>query len=437
MFMAVSTGAWWSWTTWTYIRSLEARLETHLAALEAGLEVNKRIKGVTSEPSPDGQDVLPKTLPMRLPRRLSEKEVTVASEDFDSWKTYLTHGHGWWFAYLNSVVQFGDETGCEELEMPFYSYQYGAPLCQDMSVIENVTKYAMDGNEERLFSVLEKHPDQDLKDLALASAAFGLPVVRRIIDDELDRAFFEMQYAKEEWRLGSRKEIVRRLFTDGASGNSNFVDVGFKLAMKEELQVEPELLRLLTWGTLRRWLLPSLSTAKSNPFSSFFGFQMALQQAKLGHGIKGLPASVFQYAIDHPEFLDERSSEDRTLLMEASSLHSCAEPGKDDPPDNQPALARRLQEEDPCQLPYYTVKSMHEALGVSFTAMDEVGKNAAMVAAQHGALDRAKGLQSAMLEEEMKKQPWIYHFPFMLSFVLVLHMALALVTLLFDCCSGG
>lgn len=84
--MAVSTGAC---------------IEAHLAALEASLEVNDRNKGVTSEPRPEGQNVLPKNLPMRLPRRLpTDKEVAVASEDFDSWKTYLTHGHRWWRWYL-------------------------------------------------------------------------------------------------------------------------------------------------------------------------------------------------------------------------------------------------------------------------------------------------------------------------------------------------
>lgn len=421
--MAVSTGAWWSWTTWrtwrTYNQSLEARLETietHLAALEAGLEVNRN-KGVTSGPRPEGQGhVIPKSLPMRLPRRLStDKEIAVASEDFDSWKTYLTHGHGWWTGYLSEqMMRKSEEEGCEGWTNTKLKALVNAPGCQDMSVIENVTKYAMDGNEERLFSVLEKHPDQpDLKDLALASAAFGLPVLRK--DNEL----LGFMYGKEQWHLDSRIEIVRRLFTDGASGNSSF-DVGFKLAMKEVIQVEPALLRLLTWGTLRRWLVrpsPSTIAGIGNNYGSIVSLNMAVENG-YSFGGKAVPASVFQYAIDHPEFLDERSSEDRTLLMEASSL--CPK----SPNDAQ------------CQRPYLSVTMVHQELGVSFTAMDKEGKNAAMVAAQHGALDRAKSLQRAMLEEEMKKQPWIYHFPFMLSFVLVLHIALALVTLLFDYCSG-
>ncbi|CAK9080977.1 unnamed protein product [Durusdinium trenchii] len=436
--MAVSTGAWsawWSWTTWrtwrTYNQSLEARLETvetHLAALEAELGRLAVNKGVTSEPRPErpeGQGALgalAPVLPKSLPRRLStDKEVPVASEDFDSWKTYITHGHAWWVGY--SVSQFGkksQEEGCEEFGR--FSKRMHAPDCEDMSVIENVTKYAMDGNEEQLFSVLEKHPDQDLKDLALASAAFGLPVLRKE-EEQSSLSQFGLMYAKEQWHLDSRIEIVRRLFTNGTFGNSSFVDVGFKLAKKEEIQVEPALLRLLTWGTLRRWLVRPCPSPFSGDeqYCAILSLNMEVETAKLGYGRKGVPASVFQYAIDHPEFLDERSSEDRTLLMEASSLHSCAK---------SPAI-------DPCNMPFQVVTGLHQQLGVSLTAMDEEGKNAAMLAAQHGALDRANSLQSAILEEEMKKQPWIYHFKFMLSFVLVLHIALALVTLLFHYCSGG
>lgn len=224
----------------------------------------------------------------------------------------------------------------------------------------------------------------------------------------------EMAYRQEQWHLDSRIEIVRRLFTEGASGNSSFLDVGFELAMKEVIQVEPALLRLLTWGTLRRWLVTGDET-KDN----LWNLHVTLESIK--HGLIEGPANVFQYAIDHPKFLNERSSDDRTLLMEAISLHSCPKRGN----------------KDPCEESFFRVKSLHEELGVSFTAMDQGGKNAVMVGAQHGALDKAKSLQSAMLEEEMKKQPWIYHFNFMLSFVLVLHIALVLVTLLFDYCSGG
>ena len=205
-------------------------------------------------------------------------------------------------------------------------------------------------------------------------------------------------YQKEKWHLDGR---VHR-----ATGNASFLEVGLSLC-------STALIACL--GTLRRWLVkPSRSTFT-------WSLKGYVEQAKKrGSPSVAITLSVLQYAIDHPEFLDERSSEDRTLLMEAVS-HPC--------PDSKG--------EDWCQYLGTMIQCFYEELGVSFTAMDKYGKNAPMLAAQHGAWEQAMILQKAILQEEMKEQPWIYHFKFMLSFVLVLHMALALVTLLFDCCSGG
>ena len=119
-----------------------------------------------------------------------------------------------------------------------------------------------------------------------------------------------------------------------------------------------------------------------------------------------------QYSMENPQVLEEKSSEGKTMLMEASSKRFTG-----DPDPLQCLLAEAKQQQTPID------------------QMSAKGENAAMLAAQAGLLDISNKLEEWKVEKEMEDTSAVYHFQYMLLLVVGLHIAFAAVGL--ACTYGG
>ena len=122
---------------------------------------------------------------------------------------------------------------------------------------QQLTCAATVGHKDEAFAVLQKHPH--LADQALAAAAFGVAAFTTMDEYEPGTnpymAIMLKLAAIAESNLGSRLEIVRHLFTQGASGNSTFIEQGLDFVRRKKVSVDKRMMQLLSWGSLRRWLL--------------------------------------------------------------------------------------------------------------------------------------------------------------------------------------
>ena len=267
------------------------------------------------------------------------------------------------------------------------------------------------GQTDEVFAILQKHPH--LADQALAAAAFGNAAFTTLTGSEPNYFYItplaERPRALANSKLDSRLEIVRRLFSQGASGNSTFIDQGIDLVRKKKLDMDKRMMRLVSWGSLRRWLLVEPLDEKVLQFDVLnYGFRSFLLYGKMvSSGFLVYPLAAMQYAMEHPLVLEETSSEGKTMLMEASSAP-------------EPVPFQCLLEEAKVQQ--------------TFAQMSAKGENAAMLAAQAGFLNNSAELEELKVEKEMEDTHGVYHFQYMLLLVVGLHIAFAVVNLV---CARG
>lgn len=271
----------------------------------------------------------------------------------------------------------------------------------------------------------------------MASAAFGiavLPFVPAKLMEALRTVMKPLLSPMEgtaSSNLDDRLEIARHLLTQYSTGNLTFVGFGLEMVRKKVITVEPEMLRVVAWATLRWWLIkPSADSDCDYSNSAYYveagGLQSALRAmegfaAREGFGdlSKSLtnetafkwtyPAFAIQYAVEHPEVLDEKTSDGLTMMMEASKSRSC----------NRNDLA------------FKGLLEAHEMLDMPINTMTEWGKDAAMLAEEAGYANRSAILEEKVLEKDLEDTPFVYHFPYMALLILGSHIVLFLVSMIF------
>ncbi|CAE7736503.1 unnamed protein product [Symbiodinium necroappetens] len=435
--------SWWSWKQLeTRLAAQEERLakdfekrlaahEDRLTRLEQRYETgHSKRPSVTAEEPRSEMPKSPKTLPRRLQHHAADQPKKTIEENFDSFASYLRGQEAPamlsampWVTCLLAVNTYG--------EFPSADKDMNCNDISDLTDAEKATiTYSAIGFKAKLFAVLEKHHgDVRLHDLAVASAAFGIAVLPHFPPGVksamgLGNLLRPIEIAASS-NLDDRLEIARHLLTQYSTGNLTFVGFGLEMVRKKVITVEPEMLRVVAWGTLRWWLIkPSADSDCDYANSAYYvqsgGLQSALRNmegfADLSKSLTNettfketYPAFAIQYAVEHPEVLDEKTSDGLTMMMEASKLRSCKV--------NDLAFTGLLE--------------AHEMLDMPINTMAEWGKDAAMLAEEAGYANRSAILEEKVLEKDLEDTPFVYHFPYMALLILGSHIVLFLVSMIF------
>ncbi|CAE7654598.1 unnamed protein product [Symbiodinium sp. CCMP2456] len=412
-----------SWC-WSYVKDLEKRvatvsdvqdLQSRLAALEVRCAMQHRATAAAAT-EPDKGELMP------WPSSNSARHLSQTQEKQDHEASDVLSR---FFHTDNKTYKLRMRGAMAGAGMPPSTWKTLPGSTSEERDAQKLTCAATVGYKDEAFAVLQKHPQ--LADLALAAAAFGHVAFTNMDDydpDSVTEAALKFESAKvtrlAEDNLGSRLEIVRRLFTHftQGSGNATFMDQGLDLARKKKIDVDKRMMRLVSWGLLRRWLLVEpldLSVTGGGPFlaDGFQNFQNFLtyrETWEMGPG-EGLvyPKAAMQYSMENPQVLEEKSSEGKTMLMEASSVRFRHNTGDTDP--FKCLLAEAKLQETPID------------------QMSAKGETAAMLAAQAGLLDNSKELEELKVEKEIEDTSRVYHFQYMLLLVVGLHIAFAAVGL--------
>mmetsp|Transcript_44707 Transcript_44707/g.104161 ORF Transcript_44707/g.104161 Transcript_44707/m.104161 type:complete len:726 (+) Transcript_44707:76-2253(+) len=307
----------------------------------------------------------------------------------------------------------------------------------------NVQAVAQTGDKALLVEFLENHPG--LVDVALASAAVGAAAYM----PELGGPALEMRGMRSynayydglagdlasalEWNLDARKELVRDLFTRGASGNTTFMNQVFQKYLEEDIQIPEDMMHVLAWGQLRILLglvKASGSLAPQNTSCNNFTDALAALavtslkslsvRTKILPSLSDVPPSLLDYIVKNPHILQERTSHGRTLLMEASVMQGCGEKGNW-------SDSRTFE----------VVKGLYAQLDEPVDAVTDAGETASWLAGMEGYLNRSKELEESKASVEEKQTPLVFHFQNMFCLVFALHVGVGLANLLFGLCRPG
>ena len=372
----------------------------------AALEVRCAMHHSTAATEPEKGESL--AWPSKSARHLSQTEKQ--DHAFDDLSQYFHIDNQTYKLYMQNAMS----RSCPREELPgSTSEEREAQL---------LTCAATVGHKDEAFAVLRKHPH--LADLALAAAAFGDFAFTTMNEDEGSVYFpiISEVRARAKSYLGNRLEIVRHLFTQGASGNSTLIDQGIDLVRKKKADIDKRMIRLVSWGSLRRWLLvePLKVSGPQGAFGLARGFEIFLNYRKMADPVRNplyslvYPKAAMQYSMENPQVLEEKSSEGKTMLMEASLVRFTG-----DPDPFQCLLAEAKVQQTPID------------------QMSTQGENAAMLAAQAGFSDASSELEELKVEKEMEETSRVYHFQYMLLLVVGLHIAFAVVGLACHCGDTG
>ncbi|CAE7797092.1 unnamed protein product [Symbiodinium sp. CCMP2592] len=407
-----------SWC-WSYVKDLEKRvasvsdvqdLQSRLAALEARCAKQHHATSATPEKRE------PLAWPSSSARHLSQTQENQDHDAFDDGSRYLYTGNQT-YKYDKWTTYKGEMWNAILMSCPI---EHLPGITLEEREAQQLICAATVGQKDEAFAALKKHPH--LADLALAAAAFGdVAFIGIDKEGEIDYAFQHKAKvrARAESNLGSRLEIVRHLFTQGASGNSTFIDQGIDFARKNKVDIDKRMIRLVSWGSLRRWLLvkPLILSNSFDNATLADGFEIFLNWRKMADPAAVsapslasyalvYPKAAMQYSTENPQVLEEKSSEDKTMLMEASSGNFAGDPDR-----FQCLLAEAKLRQTPID------------------QMSATGENAAMLAAEAGFLDHSKELEDLKAEKELEDTSGVYHFQYMLLLVVGLHLAFAVVGL--------
>lgn len=381
-------------------------LQKRLAALEV-----RRAMQHAAATEPEKDESL--AWPSNSARHLSQTQEKQDHEAFDDLSGYFHADNRTYKLYMQNAMA----SSCPREAFPGSS--------SEEREAQLLTCAAIAGQKDEAFAVLRKHPH--LADLALAAAAFGDVAFTTTNEDESSIYFSITSEARARAKsnLGSRLEIVRHLFTQGHSGNSTFIDQGIDLVRKKKVDIDKRMIRLVSWGSLRRWLLvePLKVSQSQGAFGLTRGFEIFLNYRKMADPLQHptyslvYPKAAMQYSMENPQVLEEKSSEGKTMLMEASLIRSTGDPDRPDP--------------------FHCLLAEAKVQQTPIDQMSTQGENAAMLAAQAGFSDNSGELEELKLEKEMEETSRVYHFQYMLLLVVGLHIAFAVMGLACHCGDTG